>query len=294
MIKSAYFPNITFSTQEDLFVALKRNEDLIIETKKSIVYNSSIDTVKSAVPLTLIDTRYFEDTEKGVGFRTKENYMYPVISTTNYLDSHDDVHWLNSMNQTAKDQQGKVYFCTDHLLTSDGIVVTKSNIEMFIKSIPWSLLGKPYEGNTNALIFGFDKKNIIHDKAAKILEVEKDIQCSIRMVYKKVILAMNSNHKDHAENLKYFNENVDKIANKEVAYERGYFFGVESLGIRGEGSMVLGGGSNDATIVYETKTEEADTVTSEDIEPLQSTQKTLSQFDMMKTILSTTKIKNNA
>jgi len=253
MIKCIHIPDQTFKTQEELFHALKANETIIIDRKKSLVYNSSISTIKGRVPLVMMPEIEESETTKGIGFRTKENYMYPVVSTTNYMDSHDDVHWENSMNKTAKDQQGKVYFCTDHNLTSAGIVVPKSKIEMFVRSIPWTLVGKSYEGNTNALIFGFDKKDIINPTAKILLDTEKDIECSIRMIYGKVVLAMNSKHKDHVDNLAYYESNIGRIANRERAEKLGYFFGVEELWIRGEASMVLGGGSNDATAIYEAK-----------------------------------------
>ena len=72
---------------------------------------------------------------------------------------------------------------------------------------------------------------------------------------------MNSKHKDHTDNLAYYEANIGRIANRERAEKLGYFFGVEELGIRGEASMVLGGGSNDATGIYEAKMESEHLVT---------------------------------
>jgi hypothetical protein len=289
MIKCIHIPDQTFKTQDELFHALKANETIIIDRKKSIVYHD-----KCRVPLSMLPHTEEGETVKGIGFRTKENYMYPIVSTTNYMDSHDDVHWETSMNKTAKDQQGKVYFCTDHNFTSQGIVVPKSKIEMFTRSIPWSLVGKSYEGNTTALIFGFDKNDIINSTAKILLETEKDIECSVRMIYIKVALGMNSKHKDHSDNLAYFEANIGRIVNRERAEKLGYFFGVEELGIRGEASMVLGGGSNDATGIYEAKedaneqeTKEADPITSIEIEPMKVTPKT--KHEMMKQFLLTQK-----
>ena len=65
-------------------------------------------------------------------------------------------------------------------------------------------------------------------------------------------------------------QRINEIANKEVAIEQGYFWGVEELKIHKEGSLVVAGGSNDATSIY-SKDIEADIITST-TEPLKSTQ----------------------
>ena len=93
------------------------------------------------------------------------------------------------------------------------------------------------------------------------------------MRYIHIKLAINSNDEDYIENKSYFDARVNEIANKEVAIERGYFWGVEELGIFKEGSLVVAGGSNDATaIIYENKQEPLDN-TLEIIEPSDDTQK---------------------
>jgi hypothetical protein len=94
------------------------------------------------------------------------------------------------------------------------------------------------------------------------------------MVYFKIKLGMNSKAKEHSENLKYYEDNVNLIVNKEVAEELGYFWGIEELGIHKEGSLVVAGGSNDATSIY-SKDIEADLITSSKEEPPKSTQQGL-------------------
>ena len=79
-------------------------------------------------------------------------------------------------------------------------------------------------------------------------------------------MGIDSADKEYAVNKSYFDSRINLIANKEVALEQGYFFGVEEAKINKEGSLVLQG-SNDATeIIYSD-------------EPLKSTHKEIEPED---------------
>lgn len=269
MIKSRYFPKKTFSSKEELFAELKKHEDKIIEFKKSVVYDSEKKT-QCFGNLTIK-----ENVLKGIGFTTKLNYIYPIISTTRFFDSHQDVHFDGCFKKTVKEQQGSVYYCADHNLTVDGIIALKKDVEMFVDNISWEFVNKDYKGSTEALIFSINKDAIIHDKAAEIIENDSALQNSIRMKYVIVKMAINSNELMYAENKAYWDAKINLIANKEDAIKEGYFFGVEELKIEKEGSLVIAGGSNSATAIYQDFTEEieADSVTSsKNNEPSNDTQ----------------------
>jgi len=91
----------------------------------------------------------------------------------------------------------------------------------------------------------------------------------VRMQYVKIKLAINSSIAEDIEYKKYFDEKIDLIANKSVALEQGYFWGVEEAKIHKEGSLVLFG-SNDATAIL--SNEAGQKSTSETIEPPKGTQ----------------------
>ena len=245
MIKSVYFNDKVFESKDALFKALKDNEDDIIEFKKGHVYKGIDKCVTTGQLSKDIETA------KGIGFRAKDGFIYPIISTTRYMDSHDDVHFDGCFNKTVKDQEGRVYYCADHNLSTTGVVANKRDVKMMIKSIPWSVVGKDYEGQTQKLIFEIEKSKIINEIALKLIESDPDIENSIRMIYTDVQMGINSKDKAFAENKAYFDSRIDMIANKEKAISQGYFFGVESLKIHKEGSMVIEGGSNDATRIYQ-------------------------------------------
>lgn len=265
MIKAIEFPNKSFATKEDLFAELKKNESRLIDLKKSNVYKSHEKGQFSFLNLT-------KDSDSVKGLEgAKDNFIYPIISTTNYMDSHKDVHFNGSMTKTAKEQNGKVLYALDHDLKFDSIIAWQKDVNMSIKLIDWSLVGKNYIGKTEALVFEINKDAIVRKDVLKAIENKSaEFQNSIRMVYYKVVLGLNSSAKENSENKAYYDARINDIVNKEVAEEDGYFWGVEELGIYKEGSLVVAGGSNDATSIYN-KEIEADNITSNN-EPSKDTQ----------------------
>lgn len=252
MIKSVLFPDREFATKEELFKELKANENKIIDLKKSVIQDSCN---KGQVGLLTLDKLDLTDTK----FDIKKGFIYPVISTTNYLDSHDDVHFKGCFENTVKDQQGKVHYTSDHELKLQNIIAWKDDVKMFVKEIEWSLVGKSFTGTTQALIFEIEESKVINEKALQLIKAKKQVENSIRMRYISIKLAINSNDEDYIENKSYYDTKLNEIANKEQAIERGYFWGVEELGIFKEGSLVVAGGSNDATaIIYDNKQEPSD------------------------------------
>ena len=265
MIKSIYFPTQQFETKEALFKCLKEHEDSIIEFKKANIYkgvdkSSTIGKISQEI-----------EALKGIGFTTKDNYIYPIISTTRYMDSHDDVHFDGCFTKTVKEQQGNVYYCADHDLSLSGIIASKKDVQMIVKNIDWQIVGKSYEGQTQALIFCIDKNCILNDKALQLINSDSEIENSIRMQYVKIQMGIDSKDKEYAANKQYYDAKINDIVNKDIVMKQGYFFGVEELKIYKEGSMVIAGGSNDATRIYQNITESG-TTNSDKTEPQQSTQ----------------------
>lgn len=266
MIKAIEFPNKVFATKEDLFLELKKNESKLIDLKKSSVYKSHEKGQFS-----------FLNMDKTFGcskanFNSKSGYIYPIISTTGYMDSHKDVHFNGSMNKTAREQQGKVLYALDHELKWDSILAWQKDVKMFVANIDWQMVGKNYFGQTEALIFEIAKDKIARKDVLKAIEDKaSDFENSIRMVYYKVVLGVNSTNPDFAENKAYYDSRINQIFNKEVAIEDGYFWGVEELGIQKEGSLVVAGGSNDATSIY-SKEFNVPSFDTQHTEPVKSTQ----------------------
>ncbi len=253
-IKAKEFKDKTFKSREDLFKELKKSEQQIIELKKAKVYKSCDKQGVSTLSLKV------DKTIKG--FEIKDGYFYPVISTTNYFDSHGDVHFKPCFNKTVKDQQGNVFYVADHDLSLNSVIAWKDDVVMMVKDIEWSLVGKEYAGTTNALIFEIAIDKVRNEAAYSLIEERKDVENSIRMRYIIIKLGMDSTAPENKPNKDYYDAKISSIVNREQVEKDGYFWGVEELSIYKEGSLVVCGGSNDATsIIYDNT--EAEDITSD-------------------------------
>lgn len=232
-----------FSTKRDMFIALKENKDTIVGIKKS--------AVKFSDPISFtakdISTAKAGSSDSAVKIG---DFIYPVINTTNYLDSHGDVHLDGIWNKSLTEQNGKVYYIINHELEIGKVISYPKEVTPMVKDMSWSELGLPYEGKTQALIFKArltDKTN--HDALKAIIDKES-LENSIRMMYVGMKLCIDSNDEELKEEKKDFYNYLPIIANKEDAIERGYFWAITEAKIFKEGSAVLFG-SNDATpILY--------------------------------------------
>lgn len=239
----------SYATKDEMFADLLKNEEAIISVKKSAEHKS----IEKGMPrVDFLDESKAEAISEKAGFKVEEGYIYPVISTTRYLDSHKDVHFDGCFKRTVREQQGKVFYITDHKLEFSNIIAYPKDVKMFIAELPWQWVGKDYEGNTEALVFKIKKDAIQRDDVKKAIEEKMaDFENSIRMRYVTVKLAINSKDKDYAVQKAYWDATIDQVANRKEAEEDGFYWGVEELGIYKEGSLVIAGGSNDATSIIQ-------------------------------------------
>jgi len=242
VIKAVEFKNKSFDTKEDLFKELKANKKELIGLKTA--------EVKHSAPLSMSLNKL--ETTKGIDGLDK-GFIYPVINTTKYMDSHNDVHFDGIWNRSINDQQGKVHYLINHELEVGKVIAYPKDVEVLVKDVLWKDLGADYSGYTQALIFKtnvFDYSNV---DAKKIIKEEIEIQHSVRMQYVKIDLAINSSDEDTIEEKAVWEKHINEIANKDEVIEQGYFWAVTEAKIYKEGSMVLSG-SNDVTpMIYPTK-----------------------------------------
>lgn len=249
MLTAKCFPNRVFKTHNELFEALKENEQRLISLKCSQVYKS-IDKLEGFHITPFIDVEKLNGQAKAEPWMKSGN-IYPIINTTKYMDSHDDVHFDGIWNRSLKSNIGKLYYVESHSLKIADIIAWPENVKSFTANIPWSLVGKAYPGETEALIYEIPKEKIEHEGANKVIREKREMQNSVRMQYMKISLALNSDSSEWKENKELYDERIDLIANKDYASERGFFWAVDEAKIFKEGSMVIAG-SNDATAtIYE-------------------------------------------
>lgn len=254
MIKSIYFPDKTFETKEELFKDLKDNLEFISDAKKSQIQKSCDKGV--SVTCKSLDLLKFTDQLKGI--KIDDNFYYIAVNSTKVLDSHEDMHIDGIWKKTIKEQQGKNYLVTDHDLEIKSVVVRKEHIEMFTAKVPFSLIGKPYEGDTEVLIYKVPKNQVKCETVKDWLDSGDSIEGSVRMQYVKFSLCLDSNDPDDS----VFKANYDKyypvIANKEEFDYIYYFFAIEEAkNVRESSFVVFGSNSSTGQITNDKQAEKS-------------------------------------
>lgn len=266
MIKVLEFPNKEFSTKEDLFKALINNKKELISIKKSVTKNADAVSFGYLDTSVKIDANK-EDVQSQLNDPETLNVKV-VINTTNFLDSHGDVHINGIWNKSVKDN---VYFLHLQEHERDFDKVITDTAKGYVQSMAWKKLGLDYEGKTEALIFEstIEKKRnefMLNQYANGWVKNH-----SVGMRYVQLELAINTEAEYDKEYKDLWDEYYPIIANKEVADERGYFWVVKEAKII-EGSAVVMG-SNSATPTLENKDFEAVFADTSKDEPSLDTQK---------------------
>jgi hypothetical protein len=256
--------NKSFDTEELLFSELKANKDDILALKKAQIQKSC----EKGTSISIKNLDLLKLTEEIKNLKIDDDYYYIAVNTTKVLDSHGDLHIDGLWKKTVKDQQGRNYLVADHKLELDNVIANKSDIEMVIAEIPFSLIGKSYSGNTQALIYKISKDKI-KPKYKEWLD-NGDVEASVRMRYVSIKMAMNSTNENDKEEYKTYNQYVSQIANKDEFESIPYFFVVTEAENVKESSLVLFG-SNPATGQINNK-EVAEPITTKKAEPTEVTQ----------------------
>lgn len=260
----------SFKDKKDLFKELKANKEQIIDAKKAEIIKSFEKGV--AVTARPLDSSKFGDSIKEVS--NDDNYYYIAVNSTRILDSHDDLHIDGIWKRTVKNQQGKNYLVDTHVLGINTTIARKEYIEIFTAIVPFSMIGKSYDGDTEVLIYKVRKDKIISPIAKEWLDSGDSIEASVRMQYVDIELALNSDAKEDKDEKKVYDKYIDIIANKEdFENEIYYFWAVKEAKNVMESSLVLFG-SNNATGQIENSTKDGSTkVTQNDNDSAEATRK---------------------
>ena len=271
MIKSIDFPTKEFATKEDLFKALLANKDLIIKEKTSQIYKSC----EKGSTLSVSQESMTKALETTKAFKMDSNYYYVAVNSSDILDTHGDLHIKGNWDKTVKEQQKKVYLVFDHKLKRSEIIAMKEDIEMMTAEVPFSLIGKNYDGNSYMLIYKVAKDKIVNKDARNYLEKGYSLEASVRMQYVKIELAINSKDKESEKEKAIYDKYIGNIANAKDFKSIDYFWAVTEAKNVAESSLVMFG-SNPATGMIQEQKEQKEAVEDTSIEnkqePLKNTQ----------------------
>lgn len=233
--------NKEFATKQEMFAAIKADKDKIIGLKKASFKNSDPVSYHIKHEATKADMPDIV----GMG-----STVYAVINTTNWLDSHGDVHLNGIWDNSIKDQVGKLYYIINHDLKLGSVIAYPNDVEATVVPMKWSDLGIDATGDTQALMFKAKLTEATNKDAYQAIVTKQNIQNSVRMGYISMILCIDDSSKEFVQEKANFDKYLPIIGNKQDAIEQGYFWAIPEAKIVKEGSAVLFG-SNEATpILY--------------------------------------------
>lgn len=264
MITVKEFPNKEFESKEELFKELTANKKELIALKKSAIKNAD------AVSYGYIETVSKNAIDKAIASADLPDTLdvKVVINTTNFLDSHGDVHINGIWNKSISDNKTFLHL-QEHRRDFSNVI--SDSAKGSVVSMTWKQLGLPYNSKTEALIFESTIDRLRNGFMLKQYANGWVKNHSVGMQYIDLELAINTEADYDKEYKDLWDEYYPVIANKEVADERGYFWVVKQARIV-EGSAVVMG-SNSATPTLETKEELEPSKDTLDIEAEQSLQK---------------------
>jgi hypothetical protein len=250
---------------------IRKDKALAIELKKSAIKHTDV-SITNKLELSVnkaLTTDNKDEPDTGVIKRTV------VGNTYNYLDSHMDVHVGNTFKKSIDERMNKVAHLHDHIHNVTAKVGTFTSI--YEKVVNWEDLGINVKGSTTVLMADSEvKKDLNPSVFTQYLGGEID-QHSVGMRYVKLDLAINNedDKEEYATWLKY----IDRIGNKEIAEEAGFFWAVSEAKLIEISAVLMG--SNPIT------------PTVQNIEPVKSTHKeeplvnTLVKEEVVKSIINT-------
>lgn len=210
-----------FATKKELFEFIVTNKDTLIAQKKAIQKEVDCGVI---VPTTLVWDKNIlakkEDGEIIDPINLDKLQVVVVINTTNFMDSHDDVHipslWNKSLNENKM-----IMHLQEHKMEYENIIADADDLKVYTKRFNWSELGYAYNGTTEALMFDstiWRKRNafMLNQYANKWVRNH-----SVAMRYVKMDFAIND--ESYPNEFEAWKKYYPMIANYERADERGFF-----------------------------------------------------------------------
>lgn len=167
-----------------------------------------------------------------------------VANTYYWMDSHDDVHLNNLFAKSIQERGLRIPHMMDHKFQLSSKI--GKSLELSEQKIRWSRLGVDKTGFTQALI----PVSEIRDRSTEVTTLAYNMylndeidQHSVAMLYVTLYLAINDNK--YEEEYKVWQNVINKIGNKEVVIEQGFFWGIAEAKLREYSAVVMG--SNEIT-----------------------------------------------
>lgn len=232
-----------FATKKELFKFMSDNHDKLIAQKKAV--KKEVDCAVAVRPVFVIDpkTSINKQINGVLDIPNMDSLkVVCVINTTNFLDSHMDVHIPGLWTKSLQDNK-MIMHLQEHNMQFNKIISDGDNLKAYTKRFKWSELGFTYPGETEALMFDSE---ILKSRNPYMLQQYANgwvKNHSVGMYYVKTDMAIND--EEMPNYYEAWQKYYPMIANPDMADERGYFYYVlEAKCVEGSAVPI---GSNIAT-----------------------------------------------
>jgi hypothetical protein len=228
-------------TQKELLKFLVENKSILIAEKKSELKKADAISV-----LPEFSKKYLIDKEGKLVKATSDNQpqsassdstVIVVINTTNWMDSHSDVHIPGIWNKCLKDNPIQLHL-QEHDLSFASVISDES--KAYTQKLTWKELGLNIAGTTEALIFASPltgRNPYMEDQYRKGFVKNH----SVGMRYVSLKLCVNESEDEYfKEEYANWTQYAPMVANIADAEAQGYFWAVLEAKII-EGSAVVKG-----------------------------------------------------
>lgn len=242
-----------FNTKEELFDHLIENkEDLMYAKKCTIKQGDSLDfevvtKYENGVEVPMEAFKSGDERLTAVKVSSQDASsgvvkVEAVINTTNWMDSHKDVHINGIWNRSIKNNK-RIKHLQEHEMRFDKIIADKEDLKVSVEEFTWKELGYDMEGKTEALLFKSTVKEERNPAMFKEYGSGNVDNHSVGMQYVKLKLAVNSDKDGHKEEKANWDTYFPMVANKKEAERHGYFWAVLEAKAH-EGSAVVNGSNS--------------------------------------------------
>lgn len=266
-------------TGKELFNYLVKNEALIFNAKKSVTKEA--DGFFTA-PLLVDDKGNLVNKAESAETPAEDGRLkvVPVINTTNWFDSHSDVHIPGLWKKSLSDNKRAGFYLLESHGRSFQDVIAEECAAM-TKTISWKELGLDLSGTTEALIFNAivekDRNEFMYEQYRK-KRVKKH---SVGMQYVKIVTCINDD--EYPVQKENWDKYIEMVANREEAEDEGFFWAVLEAKIM-EGSAVLFGSNTVTPTLETTQLGKTDPVIDTNDQPSSDTESQPSIFDLDRAI----------
>jgi len=265
-----HYGNMEFQTKKELFKFLVENRDKLIAQKKAVKKEADCPVI--VAPIIVVDSKKAVNKAEGEQNEPKNMESLKVvciINTTNYLDSHLDLHLPGMWNKSLNDNKMIMHVQEHDMQEFEKIISDGNELKAYTKRFKWSELGYSFIGETEALVF---ESTILRKRNEFMLNQYANgwvRNHSVGMYYVKTDFAVNDDN--YPNEFEAWNKYYPQIVNKEVADERGFFWYVlEAKCVEGSAVPL---GSNTCTPTLEIMKNEPSNGTHNILEPGLSTLK---------------------